>query len=129
MPLMRKDGDGNILLSDLAYSPEMPKENERLQMTRAWARALVVPEHFDAGGTSKVAGLNEIDLIITVDAADQVSGVLTVGDLMQFVGKDGVPSVDRDKFAIIRGRRPKLHWCEEGKHDTTEDPCSQHPPK
>jgi hypothetical protein len=126
MPFMEQD---DTLLKDLAYRPETPEEVSRLEMTRAWSRALVVPESYHVVGTAVVAALNNMDLIITIDPANNVGGGLAVRELIEMVGKDGIPRPDKDRFAIIRGRRPKLTWCKDGKHDTTEDPCSQHPAK
>jgi hypothetical protein len=141
MMLENDDEKENVPVIRLAYRPTSLEEISRLQMTRGWDRALVAPENFSAALVAKLAELNNIDLVITIDGGDKVSGVLTVEDLARFGQQvkgsifaglppmlDGVPVLDEDNFTI-RGRRPQLYWCEEGKHDTTDNPCKQHPAK
>jgi hypothetical protein len=143
MSMMFEQDDENEIVPviRLAYRPETPEELGRLQMTRNWERALVAPEDTSAALLATLVAMNNMDLVITIDPSDRVSGVLTAEDLARF-GQlvrgsifaglppmlDGVPVLDDDNFTI-RGRRPQLYWCEAGKHDTTDNPCKQHPPK
>jgi hypothetical protein len=143
MSMMLENDDENeiVPILRLAYRPETLEELGRLQMTRSWDRALVTPEGYSAALLAKLVEMNSMDLVITIDSADKVSGVLTAEDLMRFGQRvsgsifaglppmlDSVPVLDEDNFSI-RGRRPQLYWCEEGKHDTTDNPCKQHPSK
>lgn len=143
MSLMQERDHGELPIIQLAYEPVSPDEIDRLELTRAWSRALVVREDHLAPMLGSIAALNNMDLVITVDDKDKVSGVLTAKDLSSYLRKIGsAPNVilsdftpietDADQLgtdwrAVIKGRRPQLYWCENGKHETTEDPCSQHP--
>lgn len=141
MSMMMQEDDRNMPIIELAYRPTSLDQLKRLQLTRAWDRALVTPENNSVAILAKLAQLNNMDLIITIDNADKVSGVMAAKDLIRFVaisapnilsdfpsGLGGILPADLDKMTI-RGRRPDMHWCDLGNHDTTEKPCSQHPPK
>lgn len=141
MSMMLQEDDSNMPIIELVYRPTSLEEVTRLQLTCAWDRALVTPENNPAGILARLALLNNMDLVITIDSANKVSGVLAARDLVRFVGLSGknilsdfppglggILPADLDKMTI-RGRRPQLYWCEAGKHDTTDNPCKQHPPK
>ena len=143
MSLMQDRDGGELPIIQLAYEPVSQKEIDRLELTRAWSHALVVHGDHPASLLGMIAALNKMDLVITIDDKDRVSGVLTAKDLTNYLHQlssapnvilsDFTPlEIDADQRGIdwrtvIKGRRPQLYWCVVGKHETTENPCSLHP--
>jgi len=116
----------------------------QLEQSRAWSKALVVPETHPAKEVAEIVGLNDMDIVVVIDKHNVVKGVVApkiiVNRVTQFLPnairpKDFLDAVseiakyqkqDKAGFEWLNLNRPELHWCAKGNHRTTKDPCPDH---
>lgn len=134
---------------DLAFQGEnytlKPLDRSRLEQSRAWDKALVVPGKLAAQEVAEIADLNTMDLIVVLDEQQKAVGVVAPGIVtgraiqrLQIKPKsedfaDAVAEIakkqrkDKAGFEWLNTMRPTLYWCDAGNHLTPKDPCPDHP--
>lgn len=136
-----KRGFLDLPIGHLAYRPVAADLN-RAVLTKSWSRALTAPSTLATGAVAQIVDLNRFNLIVTLDNQKTVNGIVSPNHWIQTaVGLFGnTPASFSDAISRlvnpyqsnhldlsrIVANRPKLYWCEAGKHLTTEDPCSEH---
>jgi hypothetical protein len=131
---------------DLAFQNLSKQERSELEQSRAWSKALVVPEAFSAKDVAEIVGLNDMDIVVVIDEKNAVTGVVAPRSVMrsapQYLRIGGGPGgfagiVDeiikfkepgKAGFEWLNYARPELYWCNSGNHYVSKLPCPDHPP-
>ena len=129
---------------DLAFQELDDSDRLRLQQSRNWSKALVVPEHSSAHAVAKVAKQRDADIIVVINKSDAITGVVAPDFVSQSAMKhlsfakkpnsfvDIVKTITKAQkpgkagFEWLNYARPELYWCEAGNHFVTKKPCPDH---
>jgi hypothetical protein len=113
---------------DLAFQGLNDDDRLKLGQSRAWSRALVVPETHSATDVAEVVDLNDMNIVVVIDKNDVVKGVV-VPDIVIENAPTHLPLASKPKdfagmvseimkhprhkpgFEWLNIARPQMYWC------------------
>jgi len=117
----------------------------KLEKSRTWQKALVVPGKLAATEVAELVDLNTMDLVVVLDEHQKAIGVVAPNTVARRAVKqlaikprsqdfaDVVTEIakkqrkDKAGFEWLNTMRPTLFWCDGGNHLTPKRPCPDHP--